>query len=235
MTNQEKFEKLQKEIGYHYRDTKVMMTALSHSSYANEMKHGVHSNERLEFLGDAVLSVIVSDYLFRHYSHLEEGELTKLRASLVCEKALSGFAETIGLGECLLLGRGEEMTGGRKRPSIQADAFEAVIASIYLDGGLERAREFVLSFVKPQLEKDEKQKKVPFIDYKTMLQEIIQQNKEEVVSYKLVGETGQDHDKRFCVEVHLNSNVIGKGTGRSKKEAEQQAAKEALSLMGEPV
>ena len=181
-------------------------------------------------MGDAVLSIVVSDYLFKHYSHLPEGELTKLRASLVCEKSLCEFAHMIGLGQYLMLGRGEEQMGGRERPSILADAFEALIAAIYLDGGMEHAKKFILGFVKKQVEKD---KKVFFKDYKTALQEIIQQNREEQLTYVLVGESGPDHDKHFSVEVHLNSNVIGKGEGRSKKDAEQMAAKEALELMGE--
>ncbi len=221
---------LQQIIGYQFKQEKYLTIALTHSSYANEVKKNIPSNERQEFLGDAVLSIIVSDYLFRHYSHLPEGELTKLRASLVCEKALCQFAGMIGLGGCLMLGKGEENTGGRERPSILADAFEALIAAIYLDGGMEPAARFVMGFVKDVIEDHGK---VTFQDYKTMLQEIIQQNPEEHVSYALVDQTGPDHDKRFVVEVRLNSNVIGRGEGRSKKNAEQMAAKEALALMGQ--
>ena len=219
---------LEKTIGYEFKNEGYLRTALTHSSYANEMKHGTKYNERLEFLGDAVLSIIVSDYLFNKF-HLPEGELTKLRASLVCEKTLHLFAQHIALGDYLRLGRGEEMTGGRERPSICADAFEAVIAAIYLDGGIEAARSFVLPFAVGMLEEHA----TPFKDYKTLLQEIIQQNPEEKLQYVLVEESGPDHDKRFVVEVHLNSNVIGQGVGRSKKEAEQQAAQKALELMGE--
>lgn len=221
-------EALEKQIGYTFQNKSLIETALTHSSYANEMKHGTKYNERLEFLGDAVLSIIVSDYLFNKF-HLPEGELTKLRASLVCEKTLHLFAQHISLGDYLRLGRGEEMTGGRERPSICADAFEAVIAAIYLDGGIEAARSFVLPFAVDMLEEHA----TPFKDYKTLLQEIIQQNPEEKLQYVLVEESGPDHDKRFVVEVHLNSNVIGQGVGRSKKEAEQQAAQKALELMGE--
>ena len=201
---------------------------MTHSSYANEMRHQVRYNERQEFLGDAVLSIIVSDYLFNNYT-VPEGDLTKLRAALVCERSLDVMANKIGLGDYLRLGHGEEMTGGRTRPSIIADAFEALIAGIYLDSGIESAREFVLPFVIEMLEHEDS---LSFKDYKTILQEIIQQNPEEKLVYKLVGEKGPDHDKRFVVEVLLNSNVIGKGQGRSKKTAEQMAAKEALELMG---
>ncbi len=216
-------------IGYRFTEDELLKTALTHSSYANEVKKGTPYNERLEFLGDSVLSIVVSDYLFLHYKHLPEGELTKLRASLVCERTLCEFARSIELGKYMRFGRGEDASGGRERPSILSDAFEAVIAAIYLDGGIESARDFVLRFIKKQLEG---KRSSPFKDYKTALQEIIQQNKEETVSYCLVEESGPDHDKRFTVEVRLNSNVIGRGTGRSKKDAEQQAAKEALALMG---
>ena len=173
------------------------------------------------------MSIIVSDYLF-HTCHLAEGELTKLRASMVCEKSLCGFAQKLELGKFLKLGRGEEMMGGRERPSILADAFEALLAAIYLDGGTDPARDFVLHFVTEALNSHQSS----FIDYKTMLQEITQKNPEERLTYVLVNESGPDHEKSFVVEVHLNSNVIGKGVGGSKKGAEQAAAKEALKLMG---
>lgn len=224
-------EQLEEIIGYQFQQKKYLTVALTHSSYVNEVKQGVRCNERQEFLGDAVLSIIVSDYLFRHFSHLPEGELTKTRASLVCEKSLCVFAKEIGLGQFLLLGKGEENMGGRQRPSILADAFEALIAAIYLDGGMAPAKQFVLRFVKEVMKNREAAPS--FKDYKTILQEIIQQNPEEKLTYVLVEESGPDHDKRFSVEVHLNSNVIGRGTGRSKKNAEQLAAKEALELMGE--
>ena len=220
---------LQNKIGYKFKNIEYLQIALTHSSYANEMKHGIKYNERVEFLGDAVLSIVVSDYLFNNYS-VPEGDLTKLRASLVGEKSLDEMAAKINLGKYLRLGKGEEMMGGRTRPSILADAFEAVIAAIYLDGGIENARKFILPFVKDMLDNKDK---LSFTDYKTLLQEIVQQNPEEVLSYKLVSEKGPDHDKVFVVEVHLNSNVIGKGQGKSKKQAEQMAAKQALELMGE--
>lgn len=222
-------KQLEKKLQYTYKKPEYLQTALTHSSYANEVRGGVQSNERLEFLGDAVLSIVVSDYLFLHCPHLPEGDLTKLRASLVCEKSLCRFSLSLGLGDFLRLSRGEQNSGGKDRPSILADAFEAIIASIYLDGGMEEARKFILRFVLPEIENP---KPKAFQDYKTALQEIIQQNPEERLEYVLIGESGPDHDKHFVVEVHLNSNVIGKGGGRSKKEAEQQAAREALELMG---
>ena len=222
-------EEFERKIEYRFSDKNLLILALTHSSYANEIKKGRHeNNERLEFLGDAVLDMVVSEYMYRHFPKMPEGELTKLRASLVCEKSLAKFSQKLSVGEFLLLGNGEENSGGRTRPSILADAFEAILAALYLDSDMECAREFVLEFVKGAL----KEAKPSFKDYKTMLQEIIQQNREESVKYHLVGESGPDHDKRFIVEVHLNSNVIGHGEGRSKKEAEQQAAKEALELMG---
>lgn len=219
---------LEKRIGYRFKKKALLEEALTHSSYANEMGCR-NSNERLEFLGDSVLGILTAEYLFRNFKHLPEGELTKLRASLVCEKSLVEFARDLGLGEFLLLGKGEINTGGRERPSILADAFEALIAAIYLDGGIENARTFVLHYIKPSLKHKED---LSFKDYKTMLQEVIQQNKEERLQYVLTKESGPDHEKRFEVELWLNSNVIGRGKGRSKKDAEQQAAREALELMG---
>ncbi len=220
---------LEQKIGYVFRDKSYLETAITHSSYANEMKNPCPYNERQEFLGDAVLSIIVSDYLFKSF-HLAEGDLTKLRASIVCEKSLCGWAKKIDLGSYIKLGKGEENTGGRQRPSILADAFEALIAAVYLDGGMEKARDFVLPFAKEAVENEHAP---AFKDYKTILQEIVQQNPEEKLSYVLAEESGPDHDKRFVVQVLLNTNVIGTGEGRSKKAAEQMAAKEALELMGE--
>ncbi|HAN44023.1 MAG TPA: ribonuclease III [Ruminococcaceae bacterium] len=217
----------EKTIGYKFNNISLLKTAVTHSSYANELKSPVPYNERLEFLGDSVLSIIVSDYLFNNF-RLAEGDLTKLRASIVCEKSLYAYAQKINLGSYIMLGRGEEQTGGRERPSILADAVEAVIAAIYLDGGIENAKKFVLPIAETILNNNEP----AFKDYKTVLQEIIQKNPEERVTYVLTDEYGPDHDKRFVVEVHLNSNVIGRGEGRSKKNAEQMAAKEALELMG---
>lgn len=220
---------LEKTIGYEFKNEGYLRTALTHSSYANEMRSRCPYNERQEFLGDAVLSIIVSDYLFKS-SHLAEGDLTKLRASIVCEKSLWGWAKEIHLGDYILLGKGEENSGGRERPSIQADAFEALIAAVYLDSGMERTREFLMPFVLRSLENEEKP---AFKDYKTLLQEIVQKNPEEQLSYELVEERGPDHDKTFVVQVKINSNVIGHGEGKSKKAAEQMAAKEAVELMGE--
>lgn len=221
-------KKFQKIIGYNFKNENLLIEALSHSSYANESKKNRRSNERLEFLGDSVLSIVVSKHIFNDYKNLPEGELTKLRASLVCEKALYQFSKKIHLGEYILLGKGEEITGGRQRPSILADAFEAVIASIYLDGGFEPVEKYILSF----LPKDIIHNQPVFNDFKTVLQEIVQKNPEETIEYILVEEKGPEHDKAFVVNVRLNSNVIGQGIGKSKKEAEQKAAKEALELMG---
>lgn len=219
-------DNLEKKLGYTFKNREYLQRALSHSSYVNERHNNEESNERLEFLGDSVLGIITADYYFHNFS-LPEGELTKLRASTVCEKTLFEFANQIELGKYLKLGKGEENTGGRTRPSINADAFEAIIAGIYLDGGLDEARKFVLKFIEKLSDKHGS-----FKDYKTTLQEVIQKNPEEILEYIVVGEHGPDHNKCFEVEVHLNSNVIGKGVGKSKKNAEQQAAKEALELMG---
>lgn len=220
---------LQQKIKYTFKDPDILRNALTHSSYANETHSPEMSNERLEFLGDAVLSIIVSDYLFQNFRHIPEGELTRLRAASVCERSLYEFAKKMGLGQHLFLSRGEQNTGGRERPSILADAFEALIAAIYLDGGIEKAREFVLSFVSVSIDG---QQRLAFKDYKTALQEIIQQNPEDRLVYVPAGESGPDHNKTFRVEVTINSNIVGVGEGRSKKDAEQNAAKEALILMG---
>ena len=221
---------LEERLGYKFKNIKFLETGVTHSSFSNETKEHVPYNERQEFLGDAVLSIIVSDYIFENYTKLPEGELTKLRASLVCEKSLCGFSNELELGSFLRLGHGEELMGGRERPSILADAFEAVLAAVYLDGGIEPATKIVLRFIKKALEHVEN---AAFKDYKTLLQEIIQKTPEERLTYVLVGESGPDHDKRFEIDVMLNSNVIGHGIGKSKKTAEQHAAKEALELMGQ--
>lgn len=222
-------KRLQEKIQYSFKNINLLENALSHSSYANEKHLAYGSNERLEFLGDAVLSVVVADYLYKNFPDKPEGFLTKLRASLVCEKSLCGFAKELGIGECILLGKGEEQCGGRERSSILADAFEAVLAAMYLDGGIEVVRDLVLRFIKAELTNTEDE---VFHDYKTTLQEVIQKNKEERLTYVLSSESGPDHDKSFTVEVLLNSNVIGTGTGKNKKRAEQMAAKDALRLMG---
>lgn len=221
-------QELADKLGYTFHNPALLQGALTHSSYANERKGTFKSNERLEFLGDSVLGMVTAVHLF-HKETGPEGELTKLRAALVCEKALYSYATKLDLGSYLLLGKGEQRTGGAERPSILADAFEAVVAAIYLDGGMEAARAFLMPYLETELSNH---RRLHFKDYKTTLQEIIQQNPEEQLDYVLTGESGPDHDKVFKVEVHLNSNVIGKGRGRSKKEAEQQAAQEALKLMG---
>jgi ribonuclease-3 len=226
----EDYSEFEKRLHYTFKNKSLLRKALTHSSYANEVKDkNTESNERLEFLGDAVLGIITADYLYFHNAHVPEGELTRLRAMMVCEKTLHTFALRIHLGDYLMLGHGEEHTNGRERPSILADAFEAVIAAIYIDGGMEAARRFVTSFA------DRfycAHIGTSFIDYKTTLQEIVQKNRGERLRYVLMGEEGPDHNKEFTVEVRLNSNVIGQGRGASKKDAEQMAAKEALSLMG---
>ena len=220
---------IQEVIGYTFKDQSLLQQALTHSSYAHEQHKNMKYNERLEFLGDAVLSIVVSDYIYKHCPDLPEGELTKLRASLVCEKSLFDFAKQIDLGSYIRLSNGERRNGGNKRPSIVSDAFEALIAAIYLDGGVEPASRHILRVVLPEIENHRFHS---FKDYKTSLQEIIQKNPGEKLEYRLIGSSGPDHDKHFKVEVCLNSNVIGRGGGRSKKEAEQQAAREALELMG---
>ena len=222
-------KELQSKIGYTFKNEQLLFEALSHSSYANESKKARVSNERLEFLGDSVLSIVVSNHIFRHFTHIPEGELTKLRASLVCEKALFEFSKKIDLGSYIFLGKGEEQTGGRTRPSIVSDAFEAVIAAIYLDGGMDAVTPYILSFIPQDITPKGTD---AFHDYKTLLQEVIQHNPEEKIEYHLKSESGPDHDKKFTIQVLLNNNGIGEGTGRSKKSAEQAAAREALSLMG---
>ena len=216
-------EQLQEVLHYTFKNPALLRIAMTHTSFANESKVPSTHNERLEFLGDSVLSVVVADYLF-HHSKRPEGELTRMRASLVSEEALFQFAQEIHLGDYLRLGRGEDLGGGRNRPSVVSDAFEALIAALYLDGGMETARNFILPFITEGKTAEE--------DYKTRLQEVIQQNPEEKLHYEVESENGPDHDKKFVVAVYLNSNSMAAGEGRSKKAAEQQAAKEALRLMG---
>lgn len=214
-------------IGYKFKDKSLLQTALTHSSYANEMNGKVDYNERLEFLGDSVLGMITAEFLFTNHPEMPEGKLTKTRAAMVCEKSLHRFAQSIKLGEFMHLGKGEINTGGRERPSILADAFESLIAAIYLDAGFEEAKKFVLGFISTADIEE-----TIITDYKTALQEIVQRNPGEYLEYFMVGESGPDHCKTFIVEVHLNNNVIGTGEGRSKKQAEQMAAKATLRLMG---
>ncbi|MBQ2943803.1 MAG: ribonuclease III [Ruminococcus sp.] len=220
---------LQHKIGYEFKDISLLSTALTHSSYSNEVGKSIKCNERMEFLGDSVLSLVVTNYIYMNFTQFPEGDLTQLRASLVCEKSLFKFAKLIDLGKYIKLSRGERHGGGAERPSILSDAFEALIAAIYLDGGYEEARKFVMVFIEPEVKSIRKK---PQKDYKTTLQEIVQKNPGEKLEYRLVSESGPDHNKHFVSEVLLNSNSIGKGGGRSKKEAEQQAARAALELMG---
>lgn len=226
-------ESLETKLKYSFKNIELLKNALVHSSYANEVRGNTRSNERLEFLGDSVLSIIVADYIYNNCPNMPEGDLTRLRASLVCEKSLCIFARELCLGEYLLLGRGEDKNGGRERDSILADAFESVLAAIYLDGGMDAAKQHVMNTVLRDLQINTVDDAIK--DYKTTLQEIIQRNPEEMVSYILIDETGPDHDKLFTVAVKLNSNIIGTGSGKSKKQAEQMAAKQALKLMGENV
>lgn len=226
-------KKLEQKIGYSFGSRHLLTLALTHSSYANEHRaQNIVCNERLEFVGDSVLGFICAEYLYSRFGTKPEGELSKIRSSLVCETALDIYAKEIGLGEYLLLGRGEELAGGRERPSILSDAFEALIAAIYLDGGMEKAKEFVLPFITRALDDNEKTHALNR-DYKTALQEIAQKNPGEIISYTVVGESGPDHNKIFEVSVYLNSNLLATGKGHSKKEAEQDAAHKALVLMGE--
>lgn len=219
---------LQETIGYSFRDPSLLETALTHTSYANEVyKDGLKSYERLEFLGDSILGFTAADYLGRTFPKLHEGELTKLRAELVCETSLAQTARALGLGDYLRLGKGEEASGGRRRVSIIADVVEAVIAAIYLDGGLEAAQRFIYTHVLTDT-----QARIRLnADYKTMLQELVQQKKNQVLSYELLGESGPDHDKQFTVRVLLNGVPVGEGSGTSKKRAEQAAAKAALEAL----
>lgn len=219
---------IEEKIGYKFKDRNYLMEALTHSSFSNEKHNRYRCNERLEFLGDAVISIISARYLFDRFPDMSEGSLTKLRSSLVCTESLSSFARQISLGDFLFLGKGEVVMGGNEKPSILENAFEALTAAIYLDGGYEKAQEFVLGFLSKSLEEQD----FKFRDYKTTLQEVIQHNPEQRLNYVIVDERGPAHKKEYEVEIHLNSNVISRGVGKSKKDAEQKAAKEALKLMG---
>ena len=219
---------LEVAIGYRFRNISLLQNALTHSSYANERWHNsLLCNERLEFLGDSILGMLVAEYLFRSFPDRPEGELTRMRADMVCEKTLAAAANRIGLGEHLLLGHGEEQGGGRARASILADAMESVIAACFLDGGMDAALKVVQQFILVEVPV----KKMHNADYKTALQELVQQKKNQALSYVLVGESGPDHDKHFDVEVKLNGNVVGSGSGSSKKRAEQMAAKAAIEKL----
>ena len=216
---------LEEAIGYHFHNISLLQNALTHSSYANERWHNsLLSNERLEFLGDSILGMLVAEYLFRSFPNRPEGELTRMRADMVCEKTLAAVANSIHLGDHLLLGHGEEQGGGRSRDSILADAVESVIAACFLDGGMEASLQFIRRFILVEVPVT----KLHNTDYKTQLQELVQQKRNQLLTYSLAKETGPDHDKKFEVEVSLNGNVVGKGIGSSKKRAEQDAARAAV-------
>ena len=219
---------LETAIGYRFGNISLLQNALAHSSYANERWHdSLKSNERLEFLGDSILGMVVAEYLYRNFPGRPEGELTRMRADMVCETSLAAIADKIGLGDHLLLGHGEEVCGGRNRASILADAVESVIAACFLDGGMDAARGFIDRFVLTNVPV----RQLANRDYKTALQELVQQKKNQILSYMLVGESGPDHDKQFLVEVCLNGAVVGRGSGTSKKRAEQDAARAAMESL----
>ena len=221
-----KLEELEKKLGYTFQDRKLLEHALCHSSYANERHWDrLENNERLEFLGDAVLELITSEYLYKNYPKMPEGEATRTRASIVCEQTLALCARDLGLGDWLRLGKGEELTGGRDRDSITSDAMEALLGAVYLDGGFANAKEFVHHFILNDIE----HKKL-FYDSKTILQEQIQSETEVPIHYELIKEEGPDHNKRFTVQVLLETEVLGTGCGRTKKAAEQEAAYRALLI-----
>lgn len=221
---QEILEELQAKIGYNFKDVSLLKQALTHSSFSNEQKINKLKNyERLEFLGDAVLELVSSEFLFKENPKLPEGELTKLRASMVCEPALAYCAKDIELGSYILLGKGEEATGGRQRDSITSDVMEAVIGAIFLDGGLEPAKNHILKFILSDLDN-----KKLFYDSKTILQEMVQKEGGDVLHYELLSETGPDHDKTFSVVAKVGDKVVGRGAGRTKKAAEQNAAYQAI-------
>jgi len=221
---------LEAAIGYKFQNISLLQNALAHSSFANERWHdSLRSNERLEFLGDSILGMVVAEHLYRNFPDRPEGELTRMRADMVCETSLAAVAEQVGLGNHLLLGHGEEAGGGRNRASILADAVESVIAASILDGGMAAARSIIDRFVLSRVPVRQLTNK----DYKTALQELVQQKKNQTISYRLVGESGPDHDKTFLVEVDLNGCVAGQGSGTSKKRAEQDAARAALEQLSE--
>lgn len=224
MANNNRIEEFEKIIDYSFNNKELIKEALTHSSYANEHRlTDIGNNERLEFLGDAVLEILISEYLFNQYPNEPEGYLTKMRASIVCEPTLALCSKDIRLGDFLLLGKGEELTGGRERKSITSDAFEAVIGAIYLDGGFANAKEFIEKFILADIKN-----KQLFYDSKTILQEIIQAKGDKNLVYKLVAENGPDHNKQFEVNAILDDEVVGKGVGRTKKAAEQEAAYNAI-------
>ena len=226
-------QELEKKLNYTFRNPALLSEAMSHSSYANEHRaNHMNSNERLEFLGDSVLSIITSEYLYSLNSTFNEGDLTKTRASVVCENSLYEYASKFSLGDYIYLGHGEVLTHGKNRKSIVSDAFEALLAALYLDGGIEVAKKFLLPFI---IEATEQTIKSGNGDYKSLLQKIVQQTPEEILEYRLISESGPPHNKWFTFQVYLNSNFLGEGSGKSKRAAEQEAAKEALKILGEDV
>lgn len=223
----EEIKKLEQKIGYEFKNKGLLKQALTHSSYANEHRNNVcPHNERIEFLGDAVLELAISEYLFHNYPKEDEGKMTKIRSSLVCEFTLSQCARDLSLGTCLYLSKGEELTGGRDRNSILCDAFESVIGAIYLDSGFEQAKSFINEFLLQDVED-----KTLFYDAKTMLQELVQGNNWGTLSYQLLEEKGPDHNKEFIVQVQVGEKVLGNGVGKTKKAAEQQAAYQAMKRL----
>lgn len=219
---------LETAIGYQFQNITLLQNAVAHSSYANERWHdSLKSNERLEFLGDSILGMVVAEYLYRTFPDRPEGELTRMRADMVCEKALARIAVQIGLGQHLLLGHGEEQSGGRSRESILADAVESVLAACFLDGGMEAARSLIQRFVLPSVPV----RRLRNADYKTALQELVQQNRDQKLSYELLEQSGPDHDRHFRMAVLLNGKQVGTGTGSSKKRAEQEAARTAIEAL----
>lgn len=220
---------LEMAMGYRFGNITLLNNALTHSSYANEYWHNsLMSNERMEFVGDSILGMVVAEYLYKNFPDRPEGELTRMRADMVCELALAAVANRLDLGQHLLLGHGEEQNGGRCRASILADAVESVIAATFLDGGMPAAKMFIEKFILC----DVPTTKLHNVDYKTALQELVQQKKNQILTYTLVGESGPDHDKRFTVTVCVNGELAGTGEGSSKKRAEQEAARAAIEKLG---
>ena len=223
-----KIKELEKRIGYEFHDMQMLMTAMCHSSYANEHRQRqIHDNERLEFLGDSILGFVVADFLYRTRPDLQEGELTRMRADAVCETNLARVARSLNVSEHMLLGHGGEHDGSRQRSSILCDMMEAIIAAVYLDGGFDAAKQLIERRILCDISRTAH----PAEDYKTHLQELVQREKDQRIQYRLIGESGPDHDKHFSTEVLLNGEVVGCGEGSSKKRAEQMAAKVAIERL----
>lgn len=225
-----KLDAFEQRLGYRFQNRSLLVNAMSHSSYTNEHNRPkTDSNERLEFLGDAIVDMVVSDYLYRHYPELPEGSLTKIRAAVVCEGSFAHIAGALGYGKCLLLGKGEASTGGRERASVLADTFEAVVAAMYLDGGIEKVSAWIVGHLEEPIQLAVSGKTVQ--DYKTSLQELVQKGDRGKVSYQVIHEEGPDHAKVFTVEVSVDGKTLAQGKGSSKKDAEQAAAGSAISLL----